>query len=129
MGAHSARRGAGEPSPDLARSLGRLLIASEQLRKTAYLLSQTEANGAGDLATWNQFASHLFELNRDIVDQTAIVSFTGAAGESLTIRGHDGAPFAVDAGYIHVLSRRMDRHARIGRLLLTPVPMLESSTA
>lgn len=129
MGAHSARRTAGEPSPDLARSLGRLHISCEQLRNTAYQLSQTAENGAGDLATWNRFAAHLFELNRSILDEAAAMRFTGAPGERLTIRGREGVPIPADAGYVIVLSRRMDRHSRIGRLLLTPVPMLESSNA
>lgn len=118
----SARRATGEPSPDLARGLGKLLVSSAQLaavseRVEAIAGVQPELERL-DAAReqWREVAAHLLELRDRIDVAAATMYFTGSAGEHLTIEGRGGIMIPADAGYITVLSRRMDKHARAGRL-------------
>jgi hypothetical protein len=132
MGMHTSRSRFGEPSHDLATSLGRLLVSSAQLRR---LLGELTAEGAdtwspGDaLHNWVDFTRHLLELHDRILAASAVMRFTGSSGEHLTISGADGVRVPADAAYIATLSRRMDRHARLGRLMLGGSPATAQETA
>lgn len=44
--------------------------------------------------------------------------FTGSFGEHPVIRGDDGVAIPADVGYVHVLCRRMEKHTRVGHLLV-----------
>lgn len=121
MGMHTSRSRFGEPSTDLATSLGRLAVSSAQLR---HLLSEigsgrTDTWTPGNaLVNWTDFAHHLLELHERILGAAATMRFTGSSGEHLTISGADGVRVPADAAYIATLSRRMDRHSRLGRVMV-----------
>jgi hypothetical protein len=117
-----SRRSTGEPSPDLARGLGRLLVSSahlaavsEDVAAVSDVQPELERLDA-PREQWREVAVQLLELRAQIDQAAAEKTFTGSAGEHLVIRGREGIVIAADAGYITVLSRRMDRHARMGRL-------------
>lgn len=129
MGAHSVRKSGGEPSRSLTGSLARLRLSADQLRAVALELSRSERVAAEELQTWNAFATHLLEVDRRIHDAQIAASLTDSERDPLGIRGHGGMLITADAGYIAVLSRRMDRHCRLARILVSPSPMLEASTA
>ena len=121
MGMHTTRARFGEPGHDLATSLGRLLVSTAQLRnmQAALLADDPDTWTPGEaLANWTDFTSHLLELHDRIRDAAAVMRFSGSSGEHLTIAGGDGLRIPADASYISTLSRRMDRHARLGRLML-----------
>jgi hypothetical protein len=125
MGMHTARSRFGEPSLDLATSLGRLLVSTAQLRTlhTALTSEQADTWSPGDaLTNWVDFSTHLLDLHDRIVAAAAVMRFSGSSGEHLTISGGDDVRVPADAAYISTLSRRMDRHARLGRLMLGAAP-------
>ena len=120
----SIRRSDGVPAPDLARGLGQLLVSSAHLAAVASEVA-TIADVQPELERldaareqWREVAGHLLELREQVDAAAAAKTFTGSAGEHLTIEGRGGILIPADAGYITVLSRRMDRHARAGRLFL-----------
>lgn len=126
MGMHSSHSRFGEPATDLATALGRLLVSSAQLR---HLLGELTADGADTwspgqaLENWVDFTRHLLGLHDRILAASAVMRFTGSSGEHLTITGVDGVRVPADAAYIATLSRRMDRHARLGKLMLGASPV------
>lgn len=132
MGSHTARSRFGEPAADLAMSLGRLLVSSAQLRQLQVALTSGDADTwtPGDaLAQWTEFTGHLLDLNNSIVATAAVMRFTGSSGEHLTIDGPDAVRIPADAAYISTLSRRMDRHARLGRVMVGTSPMEQEQVA
>ena len=116
------RRTTGEPAPDLARGLGRLWVSSAQLAAIADQVAAV-ANVQPELERldaareqWREVAAQLLDLRAQIEAAAGAKTFTGSAGEHLTIEGRGGITIPADAGYVTVLSRRMDRHARAGRM-------------
>ncbi|HWM34831.1 MAG TPA: hypothetical protein VNR36_11390 [Pseudolysinimonas sp.] len=118
----SSRRPLGEPAPELARGLGKVLVASAQLAAVA-----GEVDAASGVqpelerldATrdrWREVAAGMLELRERIEAAAASMIFTGSSGEHLTIKGRDGVLIPADAAYLSTLARRMDRHARAGRV-------------
>jgi hypothetical protein len=132
MGMHTSRSRFGEPATDLATSLGRLLVSSAQLR---HLLGELTSDGAeiwspGDaLTNWVDYTRHLLEVHDRILAASATMRFSGSSGEHLTISGMDGVRVPADAAYITTLARRMDRHSRLGRLMLGVAPAAETPQA
>ena len=129
MGSHSSRSRFGEPSTDLATSLGRLLVSSAQLRHLLGELTAADAEiwSPGDaLRNWVDYTRHLLEVHDRILAASAVMRFTGSSGEHLTISGVDGVRVPADAAYVSTLSRRMDRHGRLGRLMLGSAPAAEA---
>lgn len=125
MGSHIARSRFGEPAPDLATGLGRLLVSAAQLRHTLGSLTAHDADvwTPGDtLQNWSAYTLHLLELHDRILAAAAVMRFTGSSGEHLTIDGKDGVRIPADAAYLTALSRRMDRHVRLGRLMVGAAP-------
>jgi len=125
MGVHTNRARLGEPATDMATALGRLLVSSAQLRRLGDELTRPGAEtwSPGDaLPNWATFTGHLLELHDSLVAAASVMRFTGTAGEHLTISGNDQVRVPADAAYITALSRRMDRHARVGRLMLGGTP-------
>jgi hypothetical protein len=122
MGMHTARSRFGEPGTDLATSFGRLFVSASQLRHLAASLAAGDADTwtPGDaLTSWTEFTMHLLELHDRIQSAAAVMRFTGSSGEHLTIMGADEVRVPADAAYIATLSRRMDRHSRLGRVMLS----------
>ena len=116
----SARRAAGGPAPDLARGLGMLLVASAQLsrrrragREVADVQPELERLDAAR-TQWREIAADLLDLRDRIEAAAGAKVFTGSAGEHLAIEGRGGIVIPADAGYLTVLGKRMDRHARAG---------------
>ena len=125
MGVHSTRTRLGEPGTDMATALGRLFVSSAQLRRMSDELTAPGADvwAPGDtLSKWTVFTGHLLDLHDAILGAAATMRFTGTAGEHLTINGTDQVRVPADAAYLTALSRRMDRHARVGKLMLGAVP-------
>jgi hypothetical protein len=117
----SSRRLAGEPTPDLARGLGMLLVSSAQLAhvaaQVAAVSDQPELDRLDAARTrWCEVAADLLDLRSRIEAAAGAKTFTGSAGEHLAIEGRGGVVIPADAGYLTVLSKRMDRHTRAGRL-------------
>jgi hypothetical protein len=132
MGMHTSRSRFGEPSTDLATSLGRLLVSSAQLRHLLTRLAADDADAwaPGDaLVTWTEYTGHLLELHDRILAAAAVMRFIGSSGEHLTIVGPDEVRVPADAAYIATLSRRMDRHARLGRVMAGPVAAMPEAVA
>src|SRR6187551_3140491 len=121
----SSRRIAGEPTPDLARGLGLLLVSSAQLSVVAAQVASVDQPDVGRLdaarTQWCEVASDLLALRARIEEAAGAKSFTGSAGEHLAIEGRGGIVIPADAGYLTVLSKRMDRHARAGRMFAAAV--------
>lgn len=125
MGSHLSRSRYGEPALDLATGLGRLTVSSAQLRHLLGALTSSQADvwTPGDtLRGWTEHTLRLLELHDRILAAAAVMRFTGSAGEHLTIDGQDGVRIPADAAYVTTLSRRMDRHVRLGRLMLGAEP-------
>jgi hypothetical protein len=117
----SSRRPAGEPSPDLARGLGMLLVSSAQLgavaAQVAAVADQPDLERLDAARTqWCEIAVDLLDLRDRVEASAAAKVFTGSAGEHLAIEGRGGIVIPADAGYLTVLSKRMDRHTRAGRM-------------
>lgn len=121
----SARRTGGEPTPDLARGLGLLLVASTQLSHVATQVAAIDQPDVGRLdaarTQWCEVASDLLDLRARIDEAVAGKVFTGSAGDHLVIEGRGGIVIPADAGYLTVLSKRMDRHTRAGRMFAMAV--------
>lgn len=116
----SARRTAGEPTPDLARGLGLLLVASAQLSSVAAQVAGIDQPDVGRLdaarTQWCEIAADLLDLRARIEQAAGGMTFSGSAGEHLAIEGRGGIVIPADASYLTVLSKRMDRHTRAGRM-------------
>ncbi len=123
MGLHTARTRFGEPGPDLAAGLGRLLVASAHLRRLCRDVSseRTETWSGEAHSNWTELTLHVLDLNDRIVAAAAEMRFTGYAAEHIRFTTGEGLRVAADAAYITALSRRMDRHSRLGRVLLGEV--------
>jgi hypothetical protein len=123
----SSRRPVGEPSPDLARGLGQLLVASAQLGVVAAQVAaltevQPEVERLDAARTrWCEVAADLLDLRERIELAAGAKVFTGSAGEHLSIEGRGGIVIPADAGYLTVLSKRMERHTRAGRMFAVAV--------
>jgi len=122
----SSRRAPGEPSPDLARGLGSLLVSSAQLAavagQVAAVSDQPELERLDAARTqWCEVAADLLDLRSRIEAATGAKVFTGSAGEHIAIEGRGGIVIPADAGYLTVLSKRMDRHTRAGRMFAMPI--------
>lgn len=123
----SARRAAGGPAPDLARGLGMLLVSSAQLAAVAAEVAevagvQPELERLDAARTqWREIATDMLEMRDRVEAAAAAKVFTGSAGEHLAIEGRGGIVIPADAGYLTVLSKRMDRHARAGRMFAVAV--------
>jgi hypothetical protein len=118
----SSRRATGDPAPDLARGLGRLLVASAQLGAVTDQVDALSAdhpvpeNMDAARTRWREAATQLLELRARIDAAAGAMTFTGSSGEHLTIEDRDGLLIPADAAYLTGISRRMDRHARAGRI-------------
>lgn len=77
-------------------------------------LAVAEADGT---PPWLAQARKLLDIAAALEEAAAEKSFTGSAGEHIAIQGEGGIRIPADAGYISVLAQRMERHARLGRLL------------
>jgi hypothetical protein len=126
MSITSSRRAAGGPAPDLARGLGSLLVSSAQLAtvaaQVAAVADQPELEHLDAARTqWCEIASDLLDLRARIEEAAGAKSFTGSAGEHLSIHGRGGIVIPADAGYLTVLSKRIDRHTRAGRMFAIAV--------
>lgn len=118
----SLRRTPGLPAPDLARSLGTLLVMTGRLAKTTAAV-ELHVVDAEATPPWLVQARKFLDLAAALEEAAAEKSFTGSSGEHLAIEGEGGIRIPADAGYITVLAQRMERHARLGRLL-APEPEL-----
>ena len=119
------RRTPGHPAPDLARSLGTLLVMTGRLAKATAAVELQFAE-AETVPPWLTASRKLLDLAAAIEEAAAEKAFSGSAGEHIAIQGEGGIRIPADAGYITVLAQRMERHARMGRLL---APMPETSIA
>ncbi len=118
MSTSDARRKHTEPMPALSRSLGNLLIGTAQLRQVHQDIEAEMRRGpVRQSGEWMQLAQHMLDLHDRIVDSIAHMHLTGSSSEHPMIRTADGIVIPVDAGYVTVLARRMERHTRIGRVL------------
>ena len=118
----SSRRPTGEPAPDLARGLGKLLVASAQLAAVAGQVDAAAGVQPGlerldaTRDNWREVTDGMLEQRERVEAAAASMTFTGSSGEHLTIEGRDGVMIPADAEYLTALARKMDRHARAGRL-------------
>lgn len=97
-----------------------MLVASAQLSSVAAQVASIDQPDVGRLdaarTQWCEIASDLLDLRVRIEEAAGAKSFTGSAGEHLSIEGRGGIVIPADAGYLTVLSKRMDRHTRAGRM-------------
>lgn len=119
----SLRRTPGQPSPDLARSLGNLLVTSGRLARVVAAV-EVHATTPDGIPPWLTAARRLLAIGASIETAAAEKVFTGSAGEHLPILGEGGIRIPADAGYITVLAQRMERQARVGRLLVPDADLL-----
>ena len=133
LGIRRALRGAGYDSEIIVETADPRL--EDETVDYRDMVGELTADGADTwspgqaLENWVDFTRHLLGLHDRILAASAVMRFTGSSGEHLTITGVDGVRVPADAAYISTLSRRMDRHARLGKLMLGASPVAADAAA